>query len=93
MKNFKMVGAVLAGAAFSLLTGCAAMQETVADASATQFAEAPPVKCRAVDAPTGSSIPRRDCSNKSAAVSMDAEELMGSKRFFVAPDPSAGKGK
>lgn len=83
---------LLAGAVVAMLAACASTPVPEADAAAPQFAAAAPVKCRGSDAPTGSSIVRKDCSNRTGAVAVDAEDLMNSKRVSV-PDPSGHSGR
>jgi len=83
---------LLAGAVVSILAGCASAPAPQADVSGQQFAAAAPTKCHASDAPTGSSIVRKDCSSKTGAVTVDAEDLMSSKRVSV-PDPSGHSGR
>jgi len=74
----------------ALLAGCAATpdvaQDVMSDPSAPKVAAA---KCRNAEAPTGSSIARRDCSGNPDVQNVDAKELMESKRFTL-PMPTMG---
>lgn len=87
MKSFNVVAGLLLGAAAGLLAGCASGPEAAADASAPQVAMAATGKCR--EAPsTGTSIVRKDCSVHTNATSVDAQELMDTRRTAM-PDPAA----
>ncbi len=85
MKGYKMkvatvFSALLAGAAALLIAGCAATPATT-EPAAPQVASAAPVKCKASEAATGTSIVRKDCSGNPNVNSVDARELMDSKRI------------
>jgi hypothetical protein len=75
----------------ALLAGCAATPDVAPDASAPKTAAMS--KCRNADAPTGSSITRRDCAGNPDAQSVDGKELMESKRFSLPTLPAGGAGR
>ncbi len=80
---------VLAGATALLFAGCAATPAAT-DSAAPQVASAAPIKCKTAEASTGTAIVRKDCSGNPNVTSIDARDMMGSKRSAV-PDPSAGR--
>jgi hypothetical protein len=91
MKLTKCINWMLACAAAATLAACASApaDNTAAAPSAdgTQLASAAkPAKCKPSDAPTGSSIVRKDCSANPDVTSVDGREFMDSKRIAL-PDP------
>jgi hypothetical protein len=81
-----MKALVFGGICTVLLAACASAPEVANPESA-----APPtaeVKCKRnmTDAPTGSSITRRDCSANPEAQTVDAKELLEQKRFTMPGD-------
>ncbi|MFA9215655.1 MAG: hypothetical protein ACEQSK_00990 [Sphingomonadaceae bacterium] len=79
MKVSKVVTGLLASAAAMLIGGCAATPAG-SEAGAPQVASAAPVKCKATEAATGTSIVRKDCSGNPNVTSVDAREMLDSKR-------------
>lgn len=79
MKVSTVWNSLLAGAAALLIAGCAATPAAT-DAAAPQVASAAPVKCKSSEAPTGTAIVRKDCSGNPNVTSVDAREMMDSKR-------------
>lgn len=70
----------------ALLAGCASPPEAAPEAAST----AKTAKCnRNADAPTGSSITRRDCSANPDVQTVDAKELLDQKRFTMPTDPGS----
>ena len=82
MKVSTVWNSLLAGAAALLIAGCAATPAAT-EGAAPQLASAAPVKCKASEATTGTAIVRKDCSGNPNVTSVDARELMDSKRTLV----------
>lgn len=80
MKVSLVCNSLLAGAAALLIAGCAATPAAT-DAAPQQVASAAPVKCKASEASTGTAIVRKDCSGNPNVTSVDAREMMDSKRI------------
>jgi hypothetical protein len=75
--------AVLLSGVCLVLAACASQPEVAVDPAAPVTAE---VKCkpnRSDDAPTGSSIKRRDCSAGNGVQNANAEELLEQRRFTM----------
>ena len=82
----KAIAAIGIWISLALLAGCASTPEAAQDAAAPAVAKA--AKCnRNADAPTGSSITRRDCSANPDVQTVDAKELLDQKRFSMPTDP------
>jgi uncharacterized lipoprotein YajG len=79
MKLFKFFNALMAGAAALLVAGCAATPAP-GDTAAPMVASAAPIKCKASEAGTGTSIVRKDCSGNPNVGAVDPKELMDNKR-------------
>lgn len=79
MKVSMVWNSLLAGAAALLFAGCAATPAAT-DGAPQQVASAAPVKCKSSEAATGTSIVRKDCSGNPNVNSVDAREMMDSKR-------------
>lgn len=80
MKVSMVCHTLLAGAAALLIAGCAAAP-AASEGAPTQVASAAPVKCKASEATTGTAIVRKDCSGNPNVTSVDAREMMDSKRI------------
>jgi uncharacterized lipoprotein YajG len=79
----KVMGIVVS---MACLAGCASTTDVATDAAAPAVAKT--AKCnRNADAPTGSSITRRDCSANPDVQTVDAKELLEQKRFSMPVDP------
>lgn len=61
----------------ALLAGCASAP---ADTTVASAQPAPVAKCRNSEAPTGTSIVRKDCSSTNNVSTVDPHDLMDSKR-------------
>jgi len=90
MNLTKCINWMLACAAAATLAACAsapADNAAVTSADGTQLASAAkPAKCKPADAPTGSSIVRKDCNANPDVTSVDGRDFMDSKRTAM-PDP------
>jgi len=91
MNLTKCINWMLACAAAATLAACASApaDNTAATPSAdgTQLASAAkPIKCKPSEAPTGTSIVRKDCNANSDVTSVDGRDFMDSKRIAM-PDP------
>ncbi|NYE64118.1 hypothetical protein FHW58_005353 [Duganella sp. 1224] len=77
-----MKAVLLSGLCAVLLAACASQPEVAADPAAPTTAA---VKCKGNydDAPTGSSIKRRDCSSNPDVQNANAEQLLDQRRFTM----------
>ena len=79
-------------ASIALLAGCASTPDVAPESAVPTMAmaTAKTAKCnRNADAPTGSSITRRDCSANPDVQTVDAKELLEQKRFTMPVDPGS----
>jgi hypothetical protein len=83
-----MKAVLLSGVCLVVLAACASQPEVAVDPAAPSTAA---VKCKSNydDAPTGSSIKRRDCSTNPDVQNANAEQLLDQRRFTMPVDPAS----
>lgn len=90
MNLTKCINWMLACAAAATLAACASApadnSAAAPSADGTQMAAVTKTKCSPSDAPTGTSIVRKDCKTTSDVTSVDGRDFMDSKRTSM-PDP------
>lgn len=95
MNLTKCLNWMLACAAAATLAACATAPDNTAaapSADGTQLASAAkPAKCKPSEAPTGSSIVRKDCNANPDVTSVDGRDFMDSKRTSVMDPLSKGR--
>jgi hypothetical protein len=82
-----MKALVFSGICMVLLAACASAPEVANNEAAAPAAAEVKCKRNMADAPTGSSITRRDCSANPDVQAVDAKELLDQKRFSMPADP------
>lgn len=89
MNLTKCFNLMLSCAAAAVLAACAsAPADNVASADGTQLAAvSKPTKCKPADAPTGSSIVRKDCNTNSDVQSVDGRDFMDQRRTALPDKP------
>jgi hypothetical protein len=92
MNLTKCINWMLACAAAATLAACATAPDNTAaapSADGTQLASAAkPAKCKPSEAPTGSSIVRKDCNANPDVTSIDGRDFMDSKRIALPDKPA-----
>lgn len=89
MNMTKCINLMLSCAAAVVLAACAsAPADNVASADGTQLAAvSKPAKCKSSEAPTGSSIVRKDCSSNPDVQSVDGRDFMDQRRTALPDKP------